>query len=945
MSVSDGEKVNAAITNAAYISRLTDSNTIAKVDLDNTDPLSGSSVPNIQKAHNGAASFSGSDANGAEDQKPSWNSDAIGVANEDVKSRVDSVQAQVSTNITDIATNASDISANTSDIGDIRTTTGTADGDVDMGVYASATITDAQSTKQNIIDAAAQIDQNASDISDLENQPVFTFKGNWNASTNTPTLINGTGTVGDAYKVSVAGTHDFGAGNITFIVGDLVYYDGAVWDKDKELVQSVAGKTGVVLLDTDDVTEATNLYYTESRVTANVSVAANTAKVSADGSIDTHSDVDTTTIAPTNGQALLWDNPNSEWRPGDVATGSSSVGVNFITNPDFETDVSDWTSYKDAPSPEPVDGIGAVSTLVFDRITTSTQVLSGTGSARLLSGVGVNRQGEGVSTDIVIDNEYLNKEIIVRLSNTGSSNTLSGEYKIFAYDIDNSILIGALSNDDDGDIITGGLDATNLITENSRSFVGTFLATDSLNYRIIIHCTTTDTSRSKVIYFDTVSAGPDTFGPGVVAGESIRYTKNDLQSIPNIAGTVIGYDVKDFDDSGYVTGTGVNWKYTSRITGKLKINASILMTQTNTWIPSVEEFQIRIEKNATIHSIGSRVDYLPAATNVFATSQVNDIVSVVPGDIITITVLQSSGAALTTHSNPFFNYVDITEQTSQGNLISTQEANYSIVKARYTSVSVAAIPNAATVFDFASKQYDTHNAVTIGAGWNFKAPRAGYYTVSSSIPVVSGAPLTRVDIAIRINGVSQIPLFITLPSVTAGTSTVTDTLLLEKDDLIDIVNHEVINSGTYTAAQVITIIEDPDFKTFGVYKVNDNVQSSSGRVNYTILVNEWGSLTSIDLDTGIWDIRSFIIYYSNGATTTTNIHNGISSVDGNVSPGGIGTNMTIGLKSTVVGSNDTLSFFDDNVIVNNPTTYYLKAAVNGATTDLQVAYKISARRI
>ena len=45
-------------------------------------------------------------------------------------------------------------------------------------------------------------------------------------------------------------------------------------------VDSVAGKTGIVVLDTSNVTEnATRLYYTEARVSANTSVAANTAKV------------------------------------------------------------------------------------------------------------------------------------------------------------------------------------------------------------------------------------------------------------------------------------------------------------------------------------------------------------------------------------------------------------------------------------------------------------------------------------------------------------------------------------------------------------------------------------------------------------------------------------------------------------------------------------------
>ena len=47
-----------------------------------------------------------------------------------------------------------------------------------------------------------------------------------------------------------------------------------------DAVTSVNGETGVVVLDSDDITEGTsNLYYTDARVSANSSVAANTAKV------------------------------------------------------------------------------------------------------------------------------------------------------------------------------------------------------------------------------------------------------------------------------------------------------------------------------------------------------------------------------------------------------------------------------------------------------------------------------------------------------------------------------------------------------------------------------------------------------------------------------------------------------------------------------------------
>lgn len=54
-------------------------------------------------------------------------------------------------------------------------------------------------------------------------------QGTWNAATNTPELINGTGTAGHYYTVSAAGVQDLGDWAIAFGVGDRVYYDGDYW--------------------------------------------------------------------------------------------------------------------------------------------------------------------------------------------------------------------------------------------------------------------------------------------------------------------------------------------------------------------------------------------------------------------------------------------------------------------------------------------------------------------------------------------------------------------------------------------------------------------------------------------------------------------------------------------------------------------------------------------
>jgi hypothetical protein len=68
---------------------------------------------------------------------------------------------------------------------------------------------------------------------------IMEYKGTWNASTNTPTLANGTGDTGDVYICNVAGTVNFGAGPLTFAVGDYVIYSGTIWQRSSGAVGTV----------------------------------------------------------------------------------------------------------------------------------------------------------------------------------------------------------------------------------------------------------------------------------------------------------------------------------------------------------------------------------------------------------------------------------------------------------------------------------------------------------------------------------------------------------------------------------------------------------------------------------------------------------------------------------------------------------------------------------
>jgi hypothetical protein len=66
---------------------------------------------------------------------------------------------------------------------------------------------------------------------------------------------------------------------------------------------------------TSNLTEGSNLYYTDSRVDTRIAAT----------SINALNDVDTATTAPSNGQALVWNSTTSQWEPGTVAGGGGAV--------------------------------------------------------------------------------------------------------------------------------------------------------------------------------------------------------------------------------------------------------------------------------------------------------------------------------------------------------------------------------------------------------------------------------------------------------------------------------------------------------------------------------------------------------------------------------------------------------------------------------------------
>lgn len=75
------------------------------------------------------------------------------------------------------------------------------------------------------------INQGQDDAKKIKIPLIRGYKGNYNATTNTPSLSNGTGVSGDIYTVLVAGSRDFGNGFINLVVDDIIWYNGSKYIK------------------------------------------------------------------------------------------------------------------------------------------------------------------------------------------------------------------------------------------------------------------------------------------------------------------------------------------------------------------------------------------------------------------------------------------------------------------------------------------------------------------------------------------------------------------------------------------------------------------------------------------------------------------------------------------------------------------------------------------
>ena len=218
-----------------------------------------------------------------------------------------------------------------------------------------------------------------------------------------------------------------------------------------------------------------------------------------------------------------------------VGSGQGSGGINYITNPGAEADLSDWNDYANAASEVPVDGIlGSPTSITLSRNTVDP--LRDDADFQLAKSA-TNGQGEGVSTNFTVDIADQAQKLLISFNyDTTNVNYADGDIRIYVYDIVNGNIIRV-----NGEDLLGGQGTHYALFQT---------ASNSRDYRLIFHVATTNAT-AYTINFDNVSVGPVNLAFGSIETDEESYTPT-LGGSPSVSGNVAYW--KRSGDSLFVRG-------------------------------------------------------------------------------------------------------------------------------------------------------------------------------------------------------------------------------------------------------------------------------------------------------------------------------------------------------------------------------------------------------
>jgi hypothetical protein len=276
------------------------------------------------------------------------------------------------------------------------------------------------------------------------------YKGTWDASTNTPLLQNGSlanspADAGHIYRVSVAGTVNFGAGNITFSIGDdVILSEALLWERAPggSLVISVNGYQGDVELNSEDILLTTSVASAADvqHALENLEAAITDTMDAHVAAADPHPQYETSTEVQSkvDAHANLTNNPHSVTKDqvglGNVPNVDATARANH-TGTQLAVTISDFSSTAQDAVASVLTNTStvawsynptthAISADVVDGSITNAKLAGSINATKISSGLVSNSEFDtldGINTGVSIQNQLDGKEPTI----TGAATTIT----------------------------------------------------------------------------------------------------------------------------------------------------------------------------------------------------------------------------------------------------------------------------------------------------------------------------------------------------------------------------------------------------------------------------------------------------------------------------------------------------------------------------------------
>lgn len=412
-------------------------------------------------------------------------------------------------------------------------------------------------------------------------------------------------------------------------------------------------------------------------------------------------------------------------------SGGGSGGINYVSNPDFESATTGYVAYADAAGAAPVDGTGGSPVLTITRTTSSPLRDSASG---LITKDAANRQGNGISYDFTISAADQAKVMSIGFDYAIASGTFAGgtdsavgDLVLYVYDVTNAVLIQP--------------SAYKILGSVSGQFYkhqATFqTASNSTSYRLIWHVATTSAS-AWTVKIDNVQVGPQAilFGAPVTDGVQVAVTGSWSNTTYTCYETRLGGYAK-YDYYWVLTGTPA-----SSATHSLNL-------------PSGRTIDTLRLGNGSAPSSNSRIPFSTGSMLRAATGEVPLAANYGTTTSVNLFHIQSTGATSPTDiSNGLTKtapYTFVSGDIGQMSFIvpilgwgsSVQMSNDTDTRVVAMSAQLAATSlsnNTETTLTAWTTQFDTHGAFSSGI---FTAPVSGVFEISGAVIFTANATGTR----------------------------------------------------------------------------------------------------------------------------------------------------------------------------------------------------------